>query len=60
MIKTLIAANRSEKTQFTIPRSVQQSIPIRTIYPDGIFHVGAKHSKTWRFADVKTISAQHR
>ncbi|MBO5317872.1 MAG: TraE family protein, partial [Oscillospiraceae bacterium] len=57
MIKTLTAANRSEKTPFKIPRSVQQSIPIQMIYPDGIFHVGMKHSKTWRFADVNYIAA---
>ena len=52
MIKTLEAANRSEKTSFRIPKSVQESIPIQRIYSDGIFQVGRKHSKTWRFADV--------
>lgn len=29
MIKTLIAADRSERERFRIPRSVQQSIPIQ-------------------------------
>ena len=57
MIKTLVSAERSEKTQFRIPHSVQQSIPIQKIYADGIFHVGSKHSKTWRFADVNYIAA---
>lgn len=57
MIKTLTSANRSEKTDFQIPRSVQQSIPIQRIYSDGIFHVGRKHSKTWRFADINYIAA---
>ena len=57
MIKTLEAANRSEKTSFHIPGSVQQSIPIQRIYSDGIFQVGRKHSKTWRFADVNYIAA---
>lgn len=32
MIKTLIAADRSERERFQIPRSVQQSIPIQKIY----------------------------
>ena len=32
MIKTLIAADRSERERFKIPRSVQQSIPIQRIY----------------------------
>ena len=52
MIKSLLAANKSERDSFFIPRSVQQSIPIRRIYGDGIWQVGRKHSRTWRFADV--------
>ncbi len=46
MIKTLQAAQKSEKEKFSIPRSVQQSIPIRRIYSDGIWQVSNKHSKT--------------
>ena len=57
MIKSLIAANNSEKDRFTIPRSVQQSIPIKKIYSDGIWQVGNKHSRTWRFADVNYAAA---
>lgn len=36
MIKTLAAANRSERERFRIPRSVQQSIPVQRIFRDGI------------------------
>lgn len=57
MIKTLAAANRSERTKFTIPKSVQQSIPIQCIYTDGIFRVGNKYSKSWQFTDVNYASA---
>ena len=57
MIKFLLAAQRSEKVKFRIPRSVQQSIPIRCVYADGIWLVGNKHSKTWRFADVNYVAA---
>ncbi len=57
LIKTLIAANKSEKTPFRIPKSVQQSIPIQRVYRDGVFHVGSKHSKTWRFRDVNYTAA---
>lgn len=57
MIKSLIAANKSEKEQFAIPRSVQQSIPIKRVYSDGIWLVGNKHSRTWRFADVNYAAA---
>ena len=57
MIKSLLAANKSERDSFFIPRSVQQSIPIRRIYGDGIWQVGRKHSRTWRFADVNYAAA---
>ena len=57
MIKSLVTANRSEQDTFSIPRSVQQSIPIKKIYTDGIWQVGRKHSKTWRFSDVNYSSA---
>lgn len=57
MIKTLAAANKSEKTPFKVPRTVQQSIPIHTIYKDGTWLVGRKHSKTWRFTDINYASA---
>ncbi len=57
LIKTLSAANRSEQDKFTIPRSVQQSIPVKRIYGDGIWQVGRKHSRTWRFTDVNYAAA---
>ena len=59
MIKTLLLANRSEREHFRIPRSVQQSIPVRRIYRDGIWQVGGKFSRTWRFADINYSVASH-
>lgn len=60
MIKTLLAADRSEREHFRIPRSVQQSIPIQKIYRDGIWQVGGgKYSRTWRFADINYALASH-
>ena len=59
MIKTLFLANRSEREHFRIPRSVQQSIPVRRIYRDGIWQVGNKFSRTWRFADINYSVASH-
>ena len=52
MLKTLDAANRSEKRPFHVPRSVQQTIPIQRIYKDGIWVVNGKFTQTWRFADI--------
>lgn len=42
----------AERDTFSVPRSVQKSIPIKRIYQDGVFQVSGKFSKTWRFFDV--------
>lgn len=52
MIKTLRRTMKQDKERFVIPKSVQQAIPIRVIWPDGIFAVGNKFSKSFRFADI--------
>lgn len=57
MIKTLVAANKSEKVKLKIPRSVQQTIPIKKIYADGTWEVGKKQSRTWQLTDVNYIAA---
>ena len=57
MIKSLAAANKSEKYKFTVPRSVQRSIPIERIHKNGIWQVGQKHSRSWQFSDVNYVAA---
>ena len=52
MIKTLSKAQKMEREKFRIPRSVQDAIPIRRIFADGIFQVGNRYSKTWSFTDI--------
>ena len=52
MIKTLQRIFKQDKEQFRVPRSVQQAIPIRAIWPDGFFAVGNKFSKSFRFTDI--------
>lgn len=52
MIKTLSKARKQERVRFRIPRSVQDCIPIRRIWADGIFQVGNQFSKTWSFTDI--------
>ena len=42
----------AERDTFSVPRSVQKSIPIKRVYQDGVFQVSGKFSKTWRFFDV--------
>ena len=52
IIKTLLKATKLEKEKFTIPKSVQDAIPIQRIWPDGIFQVGSRFSKTFSFTDI--------
>ena len=52
MIKTLNQAKKMDREKFKIPRSVQQAIPIQRIWQDGIFQVGNKFSKSFRFSDI--------
>ena len=52
LIKTLIQAKKMDRERFKIPRSVQQAVPIRRIWQDGIFQVGNKFSKSFRFSDI--------
>lgn len=42
LIKTLSQTLKQDKEKFKVPRSVQQAIPIRKIWPDGIFQVESK------------------
>lgn len=52
MIKTLSKAQKQERVKFRIPRNVQDCIPIRRIWADGIFQVGHQFSKIWSFTDI--------
>lgn len=52
MIKTLVRAQKAERERFTVPRSVQDAIPIRRVWPDGVFQTGKQFSKTFSFTDI--------
>lgn len=52
MIKTLQNTLKQDKEHLTVPKSVQYTIPIRRIWPDGLFQFGGKFSKTIRFSDI--------
>ena len=52
IIKTLVKATKLEKEKFTIPKSVQDAIPIQRIWPDGIFQSGSLYSKSFSFTDI--------
>lgn len=40
-----------------IPRRVQDTIPIKRVWPDGIFLVGNKYSMSFRFTDINYLIA---
>ena len=52
MIKTLQNTLKQDKEGFVLPKSVQDAIPIRRLWPDGIFQFGSKFSKAIRFTDI--------
>ena len=52
MIKTLQNTLKQDKEHLSVPKSVQDTIPIRRIWPDGLFQFGGKFSKTIRFSDI--------
>lgn len=52
MIKTLNQAIKMDREKFKVPKSVQQAVPIQRIWLDGIFQVGNKFSKSFRFSDI--------
>lgn len=57
MIKTLKTMSRQDKERYTIPRKVQDVIPIRRIWKDGIFLSGNRFSRTYRFTDINYLVA---
>ncbi len=53
MIKTLNNILRQDREKFAVPKSVQQAIPIQTIWESGIFKIGRnKFSCTYKFLDI--------
>ena len=52
MIKTLQNTLKQDKEHLSVPKSVQDTIPIRCLWPDGLFQFGGKFSKTIRFSDI--------
>ena len=52
MIKTLQNTLKQDREWLSVPHSVQDTISIRRIWPEGIFQFGSKFSKTIRFSDI--------
>lgn len=57
MMKSLKAMLKQDKEKYTIPKSVHDYIPITAIWEDGIFKVGNKFAKTFKFSDINYLVA---
>ena len=56
-MKALSKLFKLDKEKYTVPRKVQDVIPIRRIWKDGIFMVGNKFAKTFKFTDINYFVA---
>lgn len=53
MIKALQTIQKQEKEDFSIPKNIQQVIPVQRIWTNGIFLVGKnKYALTYKFSDI--------
>ena len=52
MIKTLKNLFKQDKGKYKVPRRVQDVIPVSRMWSDGIFQVGGKFSRTFKFSDI--------
>ncbi len=57
MMKSVKAMLRENKERYTVPRRVQDVIPVRRIWNDGIFMVGGRFAKTYQFTDINYLVA---
>lgn len=57
MMKSLQRLLKADKERYTVPRKVQDVIPIKRIWNDGIFLVGGKYAKTYKFSDINYLVA---
>ena len=48
---------KQDKERYTVPRKVQDVIPVRRIWKDGIFWTGGKFAKTYKFTDINYLVA---
>ena len=53
----MIRSIKQNKEHYRVPRRVQDTIPIKRIWSDGIFLVGKKYSKSWKFTDINYLVA---
>lgn len=49
-------SKQKKESRFKVPRTVQDTVPVKEIYKDGIFLLKTgEFSKTWRFSDINYL-----
>lgn len=56
-MKAIKEVMRKDNEPYHIPHSVQNLIPIKRIWADGIFLAGTRYTKTFRFTDINYMVA---
>ena len=56
-MKAIKQVLRQDRESYRVPRRVQDVIPIRRIWSDGIFLVGNRYAKTFKFTDINYMVA---
>lgn len=57
MMQSIKTIMQQDRERYRIPRRVHDVIPISCIWNDGIFKVGGKFAKTYRFTDINYLVA---
>ena len=57
MMKSLKNMFKQDKEKYVVPKCVHDYIPVSEIWEDGIFKVGSKFTKTFKFADINYLVA---
>ena len=52
MINSYERLKKQEKEKMKVPRSAQDMIHVDVIYKDGVFRIGNKFTKVYRFSDI--------
>lgn len=52
MIKTLKTILLQDKEKYRVPKKIQDIIPIKCMWEDGIFKTGNRYSKSYCFTDI--------
>lgn len=56
-MKAIKSVRQKDREPYSIPRRVQDLIPIKRIWDDGIFLVGTRYAKTFKFTDINYMVA---